>query len=63
LRLTPRQAQILSLIASGLSDKKIAARLGVAHRTVRTHLDRVLREHGLHTRAEAVAAWLRGQKP
>jgi DNA-binding CsgD family transcriptional regulator len=63
LRLTPRQSQILALIASGLSDKKIAASLGVAHRTVRTHLDRVLREHGLHTRAEAVAAWLRGHKP
>jgi DNA-binding NarL/FixJ family response regulator len=62
LRLTPRQAQILSLIASGLSDKQVAARLGLAHRTIRTHLDRLLREHGLHSRTEAVAAWLRGQQ-
>jgi DNA-binding CsgD family transcriptional regulator len=62
LRLTPRQSQVLSLIASGLSDKQIAARLGVTHRTVRTHLDRLLREHGLHSRTEAVAAWLRSQQ-
>jgi DNA-binding NarL/FixJ family response regulator len=62
LRLTPRQSQVLSLIASGHSDKEIAARLGVSHRTVRTHLDRLLREHGLHSRTEAVAAWLRSQQ-
>jgi DNA-binding NarL/FixJ family response regulator len=60
LHVTARQAQVLALIASGLSDKEVAARLGVAHRTVRTHLDRLLREHGLHNRTEAVAAWLRG---
>ena len=57
-----RQSQVLALIASGLSDKQIAARLGLAHRTVRTHLDRFLREHGLHSRTEAIAAWLRSQE-
>jgi DNA-binding NarL/FixJ family response regulator len=60
LHVSARQAQVLALIASGLSDKEVAARLGVAHRTVRTHLDRLLREHQLHNRTEAVAAWLRG---
>ena len=34
LRLSPRQSQVLALIASGLSDKEVAARLGLAHRTV-----------------------------
>jgi len=62
LRLTPRQSQVLALIASGLSDKEVATRLGLAHRTVRTHIDRLLREHGLRSRTEAVAAWLRGQQ-
>ncbi len=62
LRLTPRQSQVLALIASGLSDKEIGDRLGLAHRTVRTHIDRLLREHGLRSRTEAVAAWLRGQQ-
>jgi DNA-binding NarL/FixJ family response regulator len=60
LHMSARQAQVLALIASGLSDKEIAARLGVAHRTARTHLDRLLREHQLHNRTEAVVAWLRG---
>src|SRR2546422_762653 len=62
LRLSPRQSQVLALIASGLSDKEVASRLGLAHRTVRTHIDRMLREHGLRSRTEAVAAWLRGQQ-
>ena len=62
LRLTPRQSQVLALIASGLSDKEVAERLGLAHRTVRTHVDRLLREHSLRSRTEAVAAWLRGQQ-
>ena len=62
LRLSPRQSQVLALIASGLSDKEVASRLGLAHRTVRTHVDRLLREHGLRSRTEAVTAWLRGQQ-
>jgi DNA-binding NarL/FixJ family response regulator len=62
LRLSPRQSQVLALIASGLSDKEVASRLGLAHRTVRTHVDRMLREHGLRSRTEAVAAWLRGKQ-
>jgi DNA-binding CsgD family transcriptional regulator len=62
LRVTPRQAQILSLVAAGLVDKEIAARLKMAHRTVRTHLDRLMHEHGLRSRTEAVTAWLRGQQ-
>ena len=62
MRLSPRQSQVLALIASGLSDKEVASRLGVAHRTVRTHVDRMLREHGFRSRTEAVAAWLRGQQ-
>jgi DNA-binding CsgD family transcriptional regulator len=58
MHITPRQAQILLLIAEGLSDKEIAHRLGVSPRTVQTHLGRLFREHGLHSRASAVASWL-----
>jgi DNA-binding NarL/FixJ family response regulator len=62
LRATPRQAQVLALVAAGLSDKEIAGRLGMSPRTVRTHLERVLREHGMTSRTEAATAWLRGQR-
>jgi DNA-binding CsgD family transcriptional regulator len=55
--LTPRQAQILELAASGLSDKEIAHRLQVSHRTVRTHFERLYQEQGIRNRAHAIAVW------
>jgi len=59
LQVTPRQAEILRLIASGLTDKQIAAKLGVSPRTVQSHVDRVYLQHGLHKRTALIAAWLR----
>jgi DNA-binding CsgD family transcriptional regulator len=58
LRLTPRQRQILRLAAQGLSDKEIAARLGISYRTVRTHFERLYHTYGLRGRAAAVALYL-----
>lgn len=58
MRLSPRQREILVLVASGLTDKTIALRLHVSQRTVRTHLERIYAENGLHSRAAAVAAWM-----
>jgi DNA-binding NarL/FixJ family response regulator len=60
LKPTGRQLQILKLVASGLSDKQIAARLGLSRSTIRTHLHRLYADHGLHNRAQAVALWMRG---
>jgi len=56
--LTPRQAQILELLAEGLADKEIAARLGLSLATVRSHLQRTYREHGFRNRAGAAAGWV-----
>ena len=61
IRLSPRQEQILSLIADGLTDKEIAAELGLRQRTVRTHLERFYARHGLHNRAGALTVWLRSR--
>jgi DNA-binding CsgD family transcriptional regulator len=55
--LTPRQAQILALAANGLSDKEIAKRLGVTHRTVRTHLEKLFHTRGIRNRSQAIALW------
>lgn len=57
-KISPRQAQILELIASGRSDKEVAAVLGLSYRTVRTHLERLYARLGVHSRAEAVARWV-----
>jgi len=56
-RLTPRQAQILALASNGLSDKQIAKRLGVTHRTVRTHFEKLFHDRGIRNRSQAIALW------
>ena len=55
---SPRQSQILALMAQGCSDKEIARKIGVSYPTVRTHIDRIFRDYGLRNRTEAVAVWL-----
>ncbi|TMD13160.1 MAG: response regulator transcription factor [Chloroflexi bacterium] len=57
MKVTRRQAEILELIGSGLSDKEVGHKLGVSQSTIRTHLKRLYRQHGVHSRAEAVVEW------
>ncbi len=56
--LTPRERQVLELVAQGLTNKEIAARLYISENTVRTHLRRILDKLHVHNRVEA-AIWLR----
>jgi DNA-binding CsgD family transcriptional regulator len=53
--LTPRERRVLVLVAGGKTSRDIAEELGIRPRTVRTHVEHVLRKLGVHTRAEAVA--------
>ncbi len=62
-RFSPRQTEIVSLIASGYSDKQIARALGISQRTVRTQLERLYTTNGLHCRAQAVLIWSRAVLP
>ena len=52
--LTPREAEVLTLIAAGLSNQEIAERLVVSAATVKTHVNRIFFKTGARDRAQAV---------
>src|SRR5439155_7616908 len=59
--LSPREAEILTLVASGRSTKEISAELSIADSTVNWHVSNVLTKLDASSRAEAFAVALRSE--
>jgi len=58
--LTPREREILELMADGANNRIIASRLAISRHTVKFHVAAILAKLGAGTRTEAVALALRG---
>ena len=57
--LTAREIEVLTLLAAGLGNKTIAARLAISEHTVKTHVTSLFSKLGVSSRAEAVAVAVR----
>jgi DNA-binding NarL/FixJ family response regulator len=57
--LTPREVEILQLLAAGLGNKEIASRLGISDHTVKFHVASVIGKLGAASRTEAVTLGIR----
>lgn len=59
--LTPREQQVLELVAEGLANREVAERLGISTRTAQKHLENLFKKVGVHDRTELVTyAFRRG---
>lgn len=56
--LSPRQVEVMDLVAQGRSNSDIARSLFVAEKTVKNHINQIFAALGVTTRAEAIAAWV-----
>jgi DNA-binding NarL/FixJ family response regulator len=52
--LTPRECEVLELVARGLDNGTIGAQLGISERTARNHLSIILSKLGINSRAQAI---------
>jgi DNA-binding NarL/FixJ family response regulator len=55
LGVTPREIEVLDLVSEGLSNRDIAARLYLSHRTVEKHIESLLRKTGARSRTQLAA--------
>ncbi|MCX7618528.1 MULTISPECIES: response regulator transcription factor [Tepidiforma] len=58
-RLSPREREVLGLVAEGRTNAEVAALLGISSETVKTHVSRILAKLGVQSRHQAAAWWQR----
>ncbi len=57
MKLTPREREVIALVAEGFVDKEIASRLSISSRTVQTHLNTVIYKLSARNRTNAAAIY------
>ncbi|ROR72664.1 response regulator transcription factor [Bogoriella caseilytica] len=57
--LSTREAEVMDLVAEGLSNGEIAAKLFLSEKTVKNHINSIFAKLGVSTRARAISLWLR----
>ncbi|MEV5939252.1 response regulator transcription factor [Streptomyces sp. NPDC051994] len=57
-RLSSREAEVMELIATGMSNQQIAATCFISEKTVKNHINRIFAKLHSTTRVEAIASWL-----
>jgi len=60
VRMTPREREVVALIAEGMSNKEIARQLNIATHTVKSHVRNIMEKLTLHTRLQ-IAAYAHGE--
>ena len=58
-RLTPRELEVIELVAQGMSNKEIASTLCVTRHTAKAHVQSILHKLGFDSRTEAAVLWTR----
>jgi len=59
MRLSPKKLEILTLLARGLTDKEIAAKMDISIRTVQSHISSIISGLNARNRVNAVALYMR----
>lgn len=59
-KLTPRQVEVLALVARGCSNHEIAVRIGTGEKTVEAHMTQILKRSARHSRAALIAHFWTG---
>src|SRR5437667_4894634 len=62
-RLTPREHQVMQLVATGLLNKQVGAELGMAEKTVKTHRAHVMQKLGITSVAELMGVLQKAEMP
>ncbi|MBA2952921.1 alpha/beta fold hydrolase [Nocardioides sp. MAH-18] len=60
--LTPRQTEVAALVAEGLTNRELAARLGITERSAESHVERIRLRLGFRSRSQ-IAAWYVAREP